>query len=127
MQSGRLVRPLPDEQKPQPSLLHGLPHPAQCATQSEVSHIRSDIISYQAPFSRQDFDDSDSDTGDNLMTMLLKPSYTAQVRIINTQNGPVFHNEDTFQDSTKSNGSDKVPDSKSEISSLIRAASAKQH
>ena len=32
-----------------------------------------------------------------------------------------------FQDSTKSNGSDKVLDSKSEISSLIRAASAKQH
>jgi len=57
---------------------------------------------------RQDVEDSDSDTGDNLMTMLLKPSYTAQ-------------------DSTKSNGSDKVPDSKSEISSLIRAASAKQH
>ena len=80
MQSGRLVRPLPDEQKPQPSLLHGLPHPAQCETQSEVSHIRSDIIAHQAPFSRQDYDDSDSDTGDNLMTMLLKPSYTAQVR-----------------------------------------------
>ena len=127
MQSGRLVRPLPDEQKPQPSLLHGLPHPTQCETQSEVSHIQSDIISHQASLSRQDFDDSDSDTGDNLMTMLLKPSYTAQVRMIKYTKRSSFQNEDTFQDSTKSNGSDKVPDSKSEISSLIRAASAKQH
>ena len=80
MQNRRLVCPLPDEQKPQPSLLHGLPHPTQCETQSEVSHIQSDIIAHQASLSRQDFDDSDSDTGDNLMTMLLKPSYTAQVR-----------------------------------------------
>ena len=38
-----------------------------------------------------------------------------------------FSQSRQFQDSTKSNGSDKVLDSKSEISSLIRAASAKQH
>ena len=53
---------------------------------------------------RGDDIDTDSDTGDNLMTMLLKPSYTAQ-------------------DSTKSE--DKVLDSSAEIKSLIRAASAK--
>lgn len=44
-------------------------------------------------------------TGDNWMTMLLKPSYTAQ-------------------DSTKSE--DKVPSSTHEINSLIRAASGKR-
>jgi len=49
--------------------------------------------------------DTDSDTGDNWMTMLLKPSYTAQ-------------------DSTKSE--DKVPSSTHEINSLIRAASGKR-
>ena len=53
---------------------------------------------------RRDEDDSDSDSGDNLMTMLLKPSYTAQ-------------------DSQVS--ADKVPSSSDEIKSLIRAASAK--
>merc|ERR1719411_1287103 len=50
--------------------------------------------------------DTDSDTGDNWMTMLLKPSYTAQ-------------------DSQMSQKSEKVPDSSEEIKSLIRAASAK--
>ena len=44
--------------------------------------------------------------GDNWMTMLLKPSYTAQ-------------------DSRTSQKSEKVPDSSEEIKSLIRAASAK--
>ena len=44
--------------------------------------------------------------GDNWMTMLLKPSYTAQ-------------------DSQMSQKSEKVPDSSEEIKSLIRAASAK--
>ena len=39
----------------------------------------SDIISDLASLFRPDVEDSDSDTGDNLMTMLLKPSYTAQV------------------------------------------------
>ena len=33
------VRPLIDEQKPQPSLLHGLPHPAQRQIQSEVRFV----------------------------------------------------------------------------------------
>jgi len=51
-------------------------------------------------------DDTDSDTGDNWMTMLLKPSYTAQ-------------------ESRTSQKSEKVPDSSEEIKSLIRAASAK--
>lgn len=49
--------------------------------------------------------DTDSDNGDNLMTMLLKPSYTAQ-------------------DSQMSE--DKVPAPTTEIKSLIRAASGKR-
>jgi len=49
--------------------------------------------------------DTDSDNGDNLMTMLLKPSYTAQ-------------------DSHMSE--DKVPAPTTEIKSLIRAASGKR-
>jgi len=52
----------------------------------------------------EDFD-TDSDNGDNLMTMLLKPSYTAQ-------------------DSQMSE--DKVPAPTTEIKSLIRAASGKR-
>ena len=40
-----------------------------CSTTLE-SHYNYDI--------RRDEEDTDSDTGDNFMTMLLKPSYTAQ-------------------------------------------------
>jgi len=57
---------------------------------------------------RRDEEDTDSDTGDNFMTMLLKPSYTAQ-------------------ESHKSEAEEKVQDTSIEIKSLIRAASAKQH
>ena len=34
--------------------------------------------SHYNPNIRRDEEDTDSDTGDNFMTMLLKPSYTAQ-------------------------------------------------
>merc|ERR1712045_558253 len=57
---------------------------------------------------RRDEEDTDSDTGDNFMTMLLKPSYTAQ-------------------ESMKSEAEEKEQDTSIEIKSLIRAASAKQH
>ena len=47
------------------------------------------------------------DTGDNLMTMLLKPSYTAQ-------------------ESQKSEAEEKVTDSGIEITSLLRGSSAEE-
>ena len=66
------------------------------------------LESYYNPNTRRDEEDTDSDTGDNFMTMLLKPSYTAQ-------------------ESHKSEAEEKVEDTSREIKSLIRAASAKQH
>ena len=41
-----------------------------CSSNTLESHYNPNI--------RRDEEDTDSDTGDNFMTMLLKPSYTAQ-------------------------------------------------
>ena len=38
----------------------------------------STLESHSNPNIRRDEEETDSDTGDNFMTMLLKPSYTAQ-------------------------------------------------
>ena len=75
---GGLVCPLPAQQEPLQTFLHGLPDHLEHHVVGMEMVKRDDAIIYRHDTAKDNPEVGDDDTGDTLLNMVMRPAYTMQ-------------------------------------------------